>query len=271
MFGSARSTHDPSGIASRAVPLLACLLAVSFAWPGAAQSQQYRDWIVCGGNEFNTCASVQVSVAGDASTSTQRGVTMRVMNLSGMRDTYDATVFTKIGFDNVGGDVEVVDGTLTMDGPVRTGDDPDAWSPGDSNNAGGIELDLAASANDGSSEVDNSIANSCDPEDLPGGDNDLWQNDCFRSLADLDRTDPIVIEFDVEGTWDLAQSEMLVMGQNGPDGDSTQCITGENCTVVPEPLTVALLGSGLAGLGGVSLMRRRREEQEGPEDAEEVE
>ena len=247
------------------VPLLALTAALTLA-PMNAQAQQTRNWFVCGGNHFDTCASVFVTVSNDASFVGVSDVELKIWNLSGFSDTYASTVFTKIGFFHQnytsGGVIEAQAlAPLVMDGPTRTdknGGDPDQWVLGDPNTAGGIQLDLAANNGDG---VSDGIATACGDE-LPGGNNAFWLNPCagVAFANDPGAAGWITINFQIDGQWDLATSEMLVFGQNGPDGLSTQCITGAggNCAVVPEPSTWLLLGTGLGALGFVHVRRRRR-------------
>jgi hypothetical protein len=235
------------------------------ALPALADAQQTRNWFVCGGNHFDTCASVFVTVSGDADFDGVSNVELKIWNLSGLGGTFAGTVFTKIGFFHQnyqsGGSIDAEAlAPLVMDGPVLN--DPDQWELGSPNNAGGIELDLAANNGNG---VSDGIANACDTDLLPGGQNAFWLNPCGTDgfANNPDAPGWITINFDVDGTWDLATTELLIFGQNGPDGLSTQCITGEggNCSVVPEPSTWLLLGTGLGALGLVHVRRRRREDE----------
>jgi hypothetical protein len=54
-------------------------------------SAQSRTWNVCGGNIFNTCASVILNVISSTV------IEVRVQNLSGTNGTFANTVFTAIG------------------------------------------------------------------------------------------------------------------------------------------------------------------------------
>ena len=251
----------------RALRGAAFSVALLLAFHATAEAQGTRDWFTCGGDLFHTCASVQLTV-GDAVDGVS-SVQLKIWNLSGMDDTWGASVFTKIGFFNTGG-ASAVANSLAMSGPVRVregrgqdrgtlvDDTPEQWTLQDPNNAGGIALDLvSASSDDGS--VNDGIASECDPDELPGGNNQLWQNPCHAGpdAPDAGAAGWVTLDFQSTGTWDLASTELLIQAQNGPDGMSTQCITGQNCFAAPEPTT------GLLGLAGVGLVRRRREEEDG--------
>ena len=223
------------------------------AVPARAQT---RFWTVCGGSTFNTCAAVELLVSG-------ADVTVRVWNLSGVAatnvNTFAGTVFTGVGFENVG-NVSAVAGSMTMTGPTRPGDTPASWIiKNDNEIGGGVKLDIVGTTENG---VHNAIASGCATNDqLPGVN--LWQNPCSL-YGNAQNPGWVTLRFRVTGTWNLSGTYLLVKGQNGPQGQSTECITGgihTNCggfTPVPEPVTLTLLGSGLLGVGGIGALRRRR-------------
>jgi hypothetical protein len=220
--------------------LAACLMAAE------AEAQT----IYCGGNHFDTCAAVQISVLpGNVAR-------MTVWNLSGFNGTYASTVFTSIGLFNLPGSVAATSGPLMgLDGSWYEGTigSPGAWVSGGSN-AGGVKSDIQFSTDHG---VHDGIANlGCGASDLPGVA--LWLSGCDPTTGLAGNG--VAMQFSYSGEWD-GSADLVVQAQSGPDGMSAQCITGDNCEVIPEPITMILLGTGLAGLGGVALRRRRQEDE----------
>ncbi len=256
-----------------------CGLVIALAFPSSARAQS-KSWTVCGGDTFATCASVTVSISGS------NLVTMTVMNLSGTYGTYAATVFTSIGLYNIPSSVCLVSGGVcatspvqtAMSGPTRASNPgtPSAWyAQNNKQTGGGIQLDLGAQSGQNSSTVDNGLAGNCDLANLPGGSNNLWMNPVNPPCGTTGVANPgtnggfVVFSFSVNQPWDLTNTQLLVKGQNGPNGQSTQCFTGTspngqpaNCFTVPEPVTVSLFATGLLGMGGVGMLRRRRRDRD---------
>jgi len=235
---------------------LAAFAALSL---GAATAQaQSRTWNVCGGNAFNTCASVALTVTG-------QNVQVRIWNLSGFNGTFANTVFTGVGFEGIGNNVDVLSSpTPTMSGPVRPGDTPAIWQlRNDKQIGGGVNLDIVSTTPNG---IKNGIASGCNTG-LPTGNHEYWMTPC--TLPTANPAQWITINFTISGSWDVANTYLLVKGQGGPNGASTECITGgshQNCSdipnnVVPEPVTIVLLGSGLMGMGGLGFLRRRKKDE----------
>lgn len=257
---------------------LVALLTIGTA--SAAKADGFMSWNVCGGNTFMTCAAVQVNVVGT-------NVTMRVWNLAGTNGSYGGTVFTGVGLFNVPSGVSAVVNSgntptyvTAMTGPTRGSDNPSAWLIKNNKQiGGGVQLDLVGTTPSG---IGDGIASNCLLGALPGGTNQLWMNPtCGTNGVTNPTTNGGWVEFSfaVTQTWDPSQgTELLVKGQNGPNGQSTECITSGqqlNCypftpppppppppQVAPEPISMTLLGTGLLGIGGAGLRRRRKKATE---------
>jgi hypothetical protein len=246
---------------NKTVRIVALFGALAAGLPVAAHADGFRSYKLCGGDTFATCAAVSINVVGS-------DVTVRLWNLSGNSaatygsNTYAGTIFNGIGFYNTGG-VSAVLGTLNATGPRGPGSL--AWRL--ANNARvafGVDFRTQTT---GSVNTQNGVASGCATSgQLPTGQN-LFVNPC--SGLSTNAADWVTFTFKISGTWDPNNSDIVIRGLNGPQGQATECWSGvvpgtntpSNCTTVtPEPVSMTLLATGLAGIGGMGVFRRRKKQ-----------
>lgn len=240
---------------------LVTVLATGLA--SSAWADGFKSYLVCGGSSFATCASVQINVVG-------QNVTVRVWNLSGNSaatygtNTYAGSIFRGIGFYNVSGASVNTGAGLAVSGPVYNGTTPGNWNIAN----GGINVFAVVFRTNNGGGLKNGIASGCAaPGQLPSGTN-LYANPCTADLGNL--SNYVTFSFKITGSWDPSTSDISLRYANGPNGINGECWTGtapdgqvKNCiTVTPEPVTMSLLATGLAGMGGAGLIRRRKQKQQ---------
>jgi MYXO-CTERM domain-containing protein len=250
----------------------AAVLALSAATVNPAHATAgYREWMnVCGAAlpGLTTCASVKLQVVGN-------NVTLWVKNLSGLYGSYQNFVFTSISFFNGTGGSGIpsaVEGNVTtMTGPYRSSNPanpPPKWVVSNESGSGGsfgLDFESGVNGNDGS------IASSCG-NTLPGGSNNLWMTPTCGSAQVTDSGPDfgwVTMTFSMASGWDLDATNTQIQIHAQSDQGSVKCTTGADCdpaSVTPEPVTLALVGTGLAGLAGAWRRRRRREEQAGDDE-----
>lgn len=176
----------------------------------------------CGGNTFSTCATItNISYSGGV-------VTLTVQNTSGS----PSSVFTAIGLANIGGTTTVTNFTSTSGNFVQ----------GTNGLSGAGIQDLVIGAN--------SIA--------PPSQTGLMDGQS------------VTFTFTLSGTPDLTDLQLAIHDQGGTGAGgcatSTKLVVSggvandPTCgsTTVPEPMTMSLLATGLAGMGGLGAFKRRR-------------
>ena len=234
------------------------LASATPAWANGFQSYRF-----CGGDTFKTCAAVEITVVGN-------NVTMRVWNLSGnLAGTYGqaagsnaGSIVNGIGFYNVPAGVQVVTNSLSVTGPVRGTDTPTGWNL---KNFGSVAFAVDYRAATGGS-LNGGIASGCATGgQLPGTPPNLFQNPCDTSFGT--NANWVTFNFQITGgAWDPSTSDISFRVYDGITNTPSECWTGTTpagrpatcVTVTPEPVTMTLLATGLAGMGGAGFIRRRK-------------
>lgn len=188
----------------------------------------------CGGNAFQTCASVTASNVGDV-------ITLTVTNTSGNA----GSVFTAIGLANLGAGVTISD--FSSDLPTRF-EVYDESLPGNGNDLSGAGILGVA--------VGGKASNPAPQNGLKDGET-------------------VTFTFTLGGTYSLDNVQFALHDQggapegcdsstklvvSGPDANGGGVANDPTCgtTTVPEPMTMSLLATGLASMGGLGAFKRRR-------------
>lgn len=202
----------------------------------------------CSMGAFQVCASVRLYSVGNQ-------LTMDVWNLEGVLG--DPHTITSIGLYHAGATTALSD--YTWDVFYNGESIKSFWSEkgaSDIKSLAGVWLELKEGTTG-----NNGIAG-C--EVLPGGTK--WST-CFNDVNSFPEDPRVRFVFNFESPFALENTELRWHSQQLPDGSSVKCDTGgfgdyPDCvpnTVVPEPATVVLLGTGMMGLlGGLRSRRRNR-------------
>lgn len=230
-------------------------LAMVSATPVFANGfQSYR---ICGGNTFSTCAAVEVRVVG-------QNVNVRVWNLSqNQAATYGQagghnSIIGGIAFYNVPAGVHAT-GPLVMTGPNAAASQS-GWNL---KNFG--DLGFAVDARPAPHQFNTGIASGCSPT----VQSNLATNACTASLGNA--ANWVTFSFKVTGQWNPRSSDISIISYDAATGQVSDNWTGPTplgdspgiaATVTPEPVTMTLLATGLAGMGGAGFFRRRKQKSD---------
>ena len=254
--------HRRVALLGMCVALCAPLRVASAVTPGSTYN-------FCGGSGFTFCASVNISVT--AKPGGGYTVAMVVANRSLASGSNAPAQFVSVGLDNVLPPGEALaspsnfrflqgnwDGATFTNGVNVCGPNPTCWNMAtNKTEAGGVKVDFDANTTTG-----NQVSLSSNCSDAEAHWNVSPVNTCARGSS-MALWKPVQISFDV--TQAISSADIYIKAiANG----STECLTGNSkpsiacnmqppVTATPEPASMILLGTGMAGLGFYTRRKRK--------------
>jgi hypothetical protein len=206
---------------------LAGLLALSTA---SAARAEFNVVGVCGGSNFATCASVQLSWTGQTATLT-------IINAGALVPGSGEAVFSSIGLTNLPADYAW----------SSTGNTFNGWSKAPPNNLTGDGIEPAVAQ-----------LNAPNPKSHNGIDVGESLQFVF-TFTNLDATEIAAVGVGIHAiSGPEGCSTKINFNGNGAITNSPASYSGCGASTVPEPATIGLVTTGLLGLGGAGFLKRRK-------------